>query len=74
MKQKNSNETVTFKFIGDDNELLAVADVKGGNNPIPVSVDLTGVLKFRIVVEKPDPENIIYGELYASLADGKLFQ
>ncbi|MDI4647878.1 NPCBM/NEW2 domain-containing protein [Cohnella hashimotonis] len=70
-KTKNSPDTVSFKFIGDDNELLTVTDVKGGNNPIPVSVDLTGVLKLRVIVEKQGDS---FTSIYASLADGKLFQ
>lgn len=68
---KNNVGSVTYRFIGDDNELLTVEDVRGGDNPKQVSVDVTGVLKLKIEVEF---ETNSYSDFFAALAEPKLFQ
>ncbi|MDY8095852.1 NPCBM/NEW2 domain-containing protein [Paenibacillus polymyxa] len=68
-KTKNAPENVTITFIGDDRELSRFS-VKGGDNPLPVTVDLTGVLKFRIVFEiDPKSSDFVYG----AIGDAKIF-
>ncbi|MEK4732323.1 NPCBM/NEW2 domain-containing protein [Paenibacillus sp. FSL L8-0641] len=68
-KTKNAPENVTITFIGDDKELSRFS-VKGGDNPLPVTVDLTGVLKFRIVFEiDPKSSDFVYG----AIGDAKVF-
>lgn len=67
---RNSKSTVTYRFIGDGTELASIEDVKGGDNPRPVDVDVRGVLKLQIVVE----HNIEgYDSTYAAVAEPKLF-
>ncbi|MBO7745782.1 NPCBM/NEW2 domain-containing protein [Paenibacillus sp. MWE-103] len=68
---KNSNGSVTYRFIGDDNELLTVENVRGGDNPKQVTVDVTGVLKLKIEVEFVSED---YQDIFAAFAEPKLFQ
>jgi NPCBM/NEW2 domain len=70
---KNSLAGMTYRFIGDGTELASFENVKGGDNPKPVTIDLSGVLKLQIVVESVRPEGS-YEPTYAALAEPKLFQ
>ncbi|GAV13859.1 NPCBM/NEW2 domain-containing protein [Paenibacillus sp. chi10] len=67
---KNSNRVVTYRFIGDGTELASFENVKGGDNPNPVNIDVSGVLKLQIVAE---PGNV-FESTWAALAEPKLFQ
>jgi len=67
---KNSNRVVTYRFIGDGTELALFENVKGGDNPNPVNIDVSGVLKLQIVAE---PGNV-FESTWAALAEPKLFQ
>ncbi|OBY81488.1 hypothetical protein BBG47_01470 [Paenibacillus sp. KS1] len=67
---KNSNRVVTYRFIGDGTELALFENVKGGDNPNPVKIDVSGVLKLQIVAE---PGNV-FESTWAALAEPKLFQ
>lgn len=42
---------VTLRILGDDRELWAAADVRGGASPLPVLVDVRGVQTLTLVVE-----------------------
>lgn len=67
---KNSNRVVTYRFIGDGTELASFENAKGGDNPKPVNIDVSGVLKLQIVAE---PGNV-FESTWAALAEPKLFQ
>lgn len=64
---RNSTNDLTITFIGDDKELGSFT-IKGGDNPLPVSIDLTGVLKFRIVFEVEGDADVA-----GAIGDAKLF-
>lgn len=61
---------VTYRFIGDGTELALFENVKGGDNPNPVNIDVSAVLKLQIVAE---PGNV-FESTWAALAEPKLFQ
>lgn len=68
---KNAKTTVRISFIGDDREIAAYDNLKGGDNPAPIDVDLKGVLKLRILFETTDTT---WETVYANLSEAKLFQ
>ncbi|MDR0270671.1 NPCBM/NEW2 domain-containing protein [Paenibacillus sp.] len=67
---KNYAGSVKVTFEGDDNEISSYV-IKGGDNPLPINVDLTGVLKFRILFEVVDGGSIM--PVYAAIGEPKLF-
>lgn len=66
-KYKNTKNEGVLKIFGD-NQLLYQSDpVKSGDASIPVSVDISGVLKLKVVIESTDYIQTI-------LADPELYQ
>jgi hypothetical protein len=66
---KNYTEDVKITFIGDEKEISHFT-VKGGDNPFPVNIDLTGVLKFRILFETPGKT---FDRAFGAIGEAKLF-
>ncbi|HFL3758356.1 TPA: NPCBM/NEW2 domain-containing protein, partial [Clostridioides difficile] len=63
---RNSNNTGSIVIKGDGEEIFRLDDLKGGDMPKSISVDVTGVLKLQIVFEaaldKRDQIDIVLGE------------
>jgi len=66
---KNSTAVARVRVLGDGQELYVSPDLIGGNLPIEMNVDITGVLRLQIVFEsdRKSDTGIIIG-------DPKLFQ
>lgn len=67
---KNSIASVKISFIGDGNE-IAQYSVKGGDIPLPVTIDLTGVLKLQIKFEYQNGD--VYSDVYGAIGEAKVF-
>ncbi|NMM52054.1 NPCBM/NEW2 domain-containing protein [Paenibacillus aquistagni] len=68
---KNSKSTASIKIIGDGKELASYTDLKGGDMPREITVDLTGVLKLQIVFEHDEQSS---NKTYVNLAEVKIFK
>lgn len=66
---KNYSKSVTITFMGDDKEIIHFS-VKGGDTPLPVNIDLSGVLKLRILFET---ENTSFEKVYGAIGEPKIF-
>ncbi|WP_054956961.1 NPCBM/NEW2 domain-containing protein [Paenibacillus dakarensis] len=67
---KNSDNTGTVIIKGDGEELYRLEGIKGGDMPVKVNIDMTGVLKLQIVFES----SIDNGEqIDLVIGDAKLF-
>jgi hypothetical protein len=66
---KNYSGDVKITFIGDEKEITHFI-VKGGDNPLPVNIDLTGVLKFRIIFETSER---LFENAYGAIGEAKVF-
>ncbi|CAG7651490.1 NPCBM/NEW2 domain-containing protein [Paenibacillus allorhizosphaerae] len=64
-----------IKVIGDGKELKVISKLIGGDNPINVDVDVTGVLKLQIVFEVDYDKNYNWAEiLWVDFLEPKLFE
>lgn len=68
---KNSESVGTIIVKGDGVDLFRKDDMKGGDMPESINVDITGVLKLQIVFESEIED---YDQLDIVLADAKLYK
>jgi hypothetical protein len=66
---KNSGNTGILKIIGDGKELYSNNNLIGGNNPLNLDINVSGVLKLQIVVQT---DRKVYDETYVDLAELKV--
>ncbi|WP_282940473.1 NPCBM/NEW2 domain-containing protein [Paenibacillus sp. RC67] len=67
-KTKNSNALGTLKIIGDGKELTVLGNLKGGDLPKNIDIDITNISKLQISFTRDDN-----GELIIDLVDAKLY-
>ncbi|WP_281887723.1 NPCBM/NEW2 domain-containing protein [Paenibacillus sp. YYML68] len=70
---KSSDNTGTVVIIGDGKELYRKSNLRGGDNPAPVEVDLKGVLKLQIKFEAQDNKSRDEGKINIGFVDVKLY-
>ncbi|MRN55750.1 NPCBM/NEW2 domain-containing protein [Paenibacillus monticola] len=63
---KNSDNTGTFIILGDGQELFRKEEIRGGDVPVKVDVDVNGILKLEIKFEATQDEgkqlDLVFGE------------